>query len=314
MNLAAFQAMRTGGIRFVLECGVQMNPRNRIKLRAIRVALAVVVTGGINPISAYAHHEALFGPQASAALSPSIFISTQVFDIERGHGDNRTHATTTVLSAGVQPVKRVPLSMSFVVPFSVEQHVGEPTRRAMEDSLVSARYKWDTEAITKDLGLDESYVMGVGGVELPTGTMDHPFGKGRAGGIAAVMLSVEKRPVAGIVYSYIHRAPSWEGSHTSNNVFTGAGLAFTPVDDEEHGKLLSFQLGASYEETSRETEAGAPVNLSGGTGVFMHPSLVFDIGTHIQIFNLVSLPVTQNWRDVNDRQRFRFGSGAIFKL
>jgi hypothetical protein len=97
-------------------------------------------------------------------------------------------------------------------------------------------------------------------------------------------------------------------------VFAGGGVAFTPIDDEGHGKLVSFQLGASYEHTSREEQSGAPVLLSGGNGAFLHPSFVFDIGTHLQIFNLVSLPVTQTWRDPNDRQRFRFGSGAIFKL
>jgi len=288
---------------------------SRVKEGSVRLALAAAfAASAITAAPAYAHHEALFGPQASAALSPSLFLSMQVFDIERGHGENKTHATTTVLSAGVQPMKRVPVSMSFVVPFSVEQHVGEPTRRRMEDSLVSARYKWDTEGITKAWGLDESYIMGVGGIELPSGSMDHPAWHGAPGSIAAVMMSIEKRPVAGIMYSYIHRAPSWQGNHTNNNVFAGAGVAVTPIDDEDHGKLLSFQLGTSYEETSREGENGAPVNVSGGTGVFLHPSLVFDIGTHIQIFNLVSLPVTQDWRDPNDRQRFRFGSGAIFKL
>jgi len=34
----------------------------------------------------------------------------------------------------------------------------------------------------------------------------------------------------------------------------------------------------------------------------------------VQLFNLLSVPVFQNWRTIDDRQRFRFGSGAIFKL
>ena len=156
--------------------------------------------------------------------------------------------------------------------------------------------------------------MGVGGVELPTGTMDHPFGHGTPGSVAAFMFSVEKRPVAAIAYTYIHRTGSYEGNRSSNNLFAGGGLAFTPIDDEEHGKLLSFQLGASYEETSREEESGVPVVLSGGRGTFVHPALVFDIGTHVQILNVVSVPVSQDWRNANDRQRFRLGIGAIFRL
>ena len=73
-------------------------------------------------------------------------------------------------------------------------------------------------------------------------------------------------------------------------------------------------MGASYERTTREHEAGIPVALSGGRGAFLHPTVVFDIGTHVQLFNLLSVPVFQNWRTIDDRQRFRFGSGAIFKL
>jgi hypothetical protein len=88
----------------------------------------------------------------------------------------------------------------------------------------------------------------------------------------------------------------------------------TPVDDEARGKLLSLQLGTSYEHTTREREGGVPIEQSGGRGTFLHPTVVFDIGTHVQIFNIVSLPIAQSWRDPDDRQRFRFGSGAIFKL
>ena len=36
--------------------------------------------------------------------------------------------------------------------------------------------------------------MGVGGVELPTGTFDHQFGKGALGEIAAGLFSLEKKP------------------------------------------------------------------------------------------------------------------------
>ena len=267
----------------------------------------------MSAVPAYAHHEALFGPQSSAALTAPQFLSIQVFDTERGKGTDKTHSTTTVFSGGVKPF-RVPVSVSFVVPFSVETLAGGGRRRGLEDSLVAARYRVETERLSQALGVDESYVMGVAGAELPTGSMDHPTGHGSPGAIAAGMLSIEKHPFALIAYTYIHRPGAYHGDRASGNVFAGGGVAWTPLDDEDHGKLFSLQLGASHETTSREHEMGAPVDLSGGRGTFVHPTVVFDIGTHVQIFNLLSLPVSQNWRDPDDRQRFRFGSGAIFKL
>ncbi len=262
---------------------------------------------------AYAHHEALFGPQSSAALTWPDFLSVQVFDARRGKGDEKTHTTTTVFSGGVTPF-RFPLSVAFVVPVSVETHVTGHTHRGLEDSLLSARYERDTPRISEALHLEESFVMGVAGLELPTGNLDHPFGHGRPGSIAAGLISLERRPIAMIAYTYLHKASDYQGNRASGNVFAGGGVAWTPIDDESEGKLLSLQLGASYERTTREHEDGVPLELSGGQGTFLHPTVVFDIGTHVQIFNLVSLPVSQAWRNGDDRQRFRFGSGAIFKL
>jgi hypothetical protein len=273
-------------------------------------ALAAIWLGG-SP--AYAHHEALFGPQSSAALTWPDFLSVQVFDTQRGKGDEKTHTTTTVLSGGVTPF-RMPVSLAFVVPFSVETAVTGHAHRGVEDSLLSARYQRDTPRLSEALHLEESFVMGVAGLELPTGNIDHPFGHGRVGSIAAALISVEKRPIAAIAYTYLHKAGDYQGDRASGNVFAGGGIAWTPVDDEARGKLLSLQLGTSYEHTTREREGGVPIEQSGGRGTFLHPTVVFDIGTHVQIFNIVSLPIAQSWRDPDDRQRFRFGSGAIFKL
>ncbi len=285
----------------------------RLTRGVCRLVALVLAAGSMSAAPAYAHHEALFGPQSSAALTAPQFLSIQVFDTERGKGTDKTHSTTTVFSGGVKPF-RVPVSLSFVVPFSVETIPGGGRRRGLEDSLVAARYRVETERLSHALGVDESYVMGVAGVELPTGSMDHPAGHGSAGAIAAGMLSVEKHPLALIAYTYIHRPGAYHGDRASGNVFAGGGVAWTPIDDEDHGKLFSLQLGASHETTSREHAVGASVDLTGGRGTFVHPTVVFDIGTHVQIFNLLSLPVSQDWRDPNDRQRFRFGSGAIFKL
>ena len=58
--------------------------------------VSVILVGalcGARP--AYAHHEAMFGPQSSAVLSPGIFLSALVFDKETGEGDQKRRETTT---------------------------------------------------------------------------------------------------------------------------------------------------------------------------------------------------------------------------
>lgn len=49
------------------------------------------------------------------------------------------------------------------------------------------RYRADLPGVTRALSAKESFVMGVGGVELPTGTLDHRFGRDAIGGIAAAL-------------------------------------------------------------------------------------------------------------------------------
>jgi hypothetical protein len=209
--------------------------------------------------------------------------------------------------------------MSFVVPVTYAGGDPDPSQphantQGFEDMLVSARYRVEAPALAQTFGMDESYVMGVGGVELPTGTFDHPFGKGALGQIAAGLWSLEKRPFATIAYVYYHHRGVYDGVRDSGNMFTGGGFAYTPIDDEEHGKLFSVQLGVSYERTFKSEENGLPVLDSGSNGVFVHPGVVFDINDKVQFFGLVSLPVSQGYNSTVDRQRFRLGSGMIWIL
>jgi len=74
--------------------------------------------------------------------------------------------------------------------------------------------------------------MAVAGLELPTGNMDHPFGHGRPGSIAAGLISLERRPIAMIAYTYLHKSGEYQGNRASGNVFAGGGAAWTPIDDE----------------------------------------------------------------------------------
>jgi len=268
---------------------------------------------------ASAHHEAMFGPQSSAVLSPGIFLSALVFDKETGKGDQERRETTTVYSVGFKPLKKQPLSMAFVIPVTFAGGAADPNApgagtRGFEDTLISARYRVEAPAAAKALGFEQSYVMGVGGVELPTGTFDHEFGRGALGAIAAGLFSLEKKPFATIAYVYYHHRGVYEGVRDSGNTFAGAGLAYTPIDDEEHGKLFSVQLGISYERMFQSQDNGLTVADSGASGVFIHPGLVFDISNNVQAFGLVSLPLAQQYNSIVDRQRFRVGTGIIWIL
>jgi hypothetical protein len=268
---------------------------------------------------AYAHHEAMFGPQSAAVLSPTIFVSAQVFDKEEGKDAEKRRETTTVYSVGFTPLKKQPLSIAFVLPVTFASGVGDPSTpgsasRGFEDTVLTARYRVDAQTFASSLGLDQSYVMGVGGLEMPTGTFDHPFGKGAFGEIAAGLFSVEKRPFAAIAYVYYHHRGVYNGLRDSGNMFAGGGIAYTPIDDDATGKLFSMQLGISAERTFASEQNGVALADSGASGIFMHPGIVFSTNPSVQLFGLVSLPLTQQWNSTVNRQRFRLGTGIIWIL
>ena len=291
-----------------------MITRHQEALSRVVCSLAIVSVGLLVEAPAYAHHEAIFGPQSSAVLSAERFASAQIFTREAGSGEDSTRQTTVVLSGGMQPTKR-PLSIAVVLPVSFVGGTGATNaRRGLEDVLVSARYRFDSGRLTKALGLDESYVMTVGGVELPTGTFDHEFGKGAVGGIAAVLMNVERRPFSAIGYGYYHHTGVYRGSRESGNVFAGVGGAWTPIDNLQTGRLVSFQVGLSHERTFALERNSSPLVDSGGSGVFVHQGLVLGANERMQFFTLLSLPVTQQWGASQDRQRFRLGAGAILLL
>jgi hypothetical protein len=264
---------------------------------------------------ASAHHEAMFGPQSSSVLSPGMFISAQVFDRENGQDGTKHRETTTVFSAGFRPFKASPLSLAFVAPITHESFAGEPSTTRFEDPLISARYRVNANGVARALHVQESYVMGVGGVEVPLGNKDHEAGHGPLGEIAAGLFSVEKRPIAMIGYAYYHHTGQYNnGTRQSGNVFAGGGVAYTPIDDDARGHLFSMQLGMSHERTFAVEEQGKPLPDSGSHGVFLHPGLVFSTNPHMQFFTIVSLPLSQVYNSINDRQQFRFGAGTIFIL
>src|SRR5579863_2684655 len=93
------------------------------------------------PAPASAHHEAMFGPQSSAVLSPGMFISLQVFDRENGTGTYRHRETTGVYSLGYKPFLSNPLSFAFVGANTREAYTGVGSTTLFEDPLISARYR-----------------------------------------------------------------------------------------------------------------------------------------------------------------------------
>jgi hypothetical protein len=244
-----------------------------------------------------------------------MFISAQIFDRENGLNDQRHRETTTVFSAGLRPFKMNPLSLAFVAPITRESFTGEPSTTRFEDPLISARYRLNANGVAKALGVQESYVMGVGGIEVPLGNKDHAAGHGPIGEIAAGLFSVEKRPIAAIAYAYYHHTGQYDnGTRQSGNMFTGTGIAYTPIDNDAEGHLFSLQLGLSYERTFPVEELGHPLPDSGSHGVFLHPGIVFSTNPRLQFFTLVSLPVSQAYNSINDRQLFRVGAGTILIL
>lgn len=263
---------------------------------------------------AFAHHEAIFGPQSSAVLSAGRFASAQVFTRETGPAGDRRRQTTTVLSAGIQPFKP-PLSIAVVVPISfIGSTATAAARTGIEDILISARYRLESARVTEALGLDESSLMGVAGLEVPTGTIDHPFGRGAPGAIAAGLVSLERRPFSVIGYGYYHHTGVYRGTRENGNVFFGGGAAWTPLDNLQTGRLVSLQTGVSHERTFKQRSGGVPVSASGGSGVFVHEGLVWGVNQRAQIFALVSIPISQRWSAPEDQQRFRVGAGLILLL
>src|SRR5205814_3610358 len=88
-------------------------PMSHERVRHV-VGLVALIT--LIASSASAHHEAMFGPQSSSVLSPTFFVSAQLFDKEAGKDDEKRRETTTVFSAGFTPLKNKPLSIAFVLP------------------------------------------------------------------------------------------------------------------------------------------------------------------------------------------------------
>jgi hypothetical protein len=275
--------------------------------RLSAILLATMLLAGGTP--AAAHHEALFGPQSGLILSGDRYASVQVFSRRTGTTD-LTRETTTVLSGGLTP-RKGPLSLAVVLPFSLIHPAGAAVRGGIENVIVAARYRMSLPAVTSVLSADESYVLGVGGAELPTGTVDYDFWDGAPAMIAATLFGFERRPVSAIGYGFLHRYAERHGVRDSGNAIVGGGAAWTPIDAPERGRLFSLQFGLSREESSRDAVDGVELDSTGGWAIVAHPTIVVGLSKHTLLFAVTSVPLRREWRNPDDREGTRIGVGTI---
>src|SRR5262245_21945145 len=246
-----------------------------MKRTLITLAISTLVFAAAPP---RAHHEGSLGPQASLVLSAPSFASLQTFSRQLRTAGARTQESTLLLSAGATPFRSVPWSLSVALPMSsIDTLDGAGgSRRGLEDAIVGARYRWDLTGLRQRFGKDGNYLMAMAAVELPTGSVDHPAFDGPLDGMAALSAGIERGSLSWIGYGFYRRnGGDAAGTRAGDNLFLGGGMAYTPFDDPVRERLVSVQLGLSYELYGRNTVAGVLVPDSGGRGVYVHPTVVW---------------------------------------
>lgn len=246
---------------------------------------------------ALAHHEAIFGPQSSLVMSAPAFLSGQVFSRRL---ESAQQETTFVLSGSLTPIHEVPLSFTLIAPFSVIDGAGQPARAGLEDVIAGARYRYDLSSLQAATGKEGNFLLGMGALELPTGSMDHPSFEGSVGSLAAALWSGETGPFSAIAYAF-YRHPGDSSDARPNTLFLGGGFAWTPYDDPVSERLFSLQLGYSHERSFADSVATAHV---------LHPTLVFGPGGHVLGFAVVSIPLTHSGT-IGEQDQWRVGAGAV---
>jgi hypothetical protein len=280
-----------------------------------RTIVVLVLSTAALAAPARAHHEAIFGPQSALVLSAPTYASLQTFSRQLGTAGARTQETTMLLSVGVTPFRSLPLSISAALPASsIDTLDGGPaSRRGLEDAIIGLRYRLDLTGLQERFGKDGNYLMGMAAVELPTGSVDHAAFRGPLDGMGAAIAGIERGAFSYNGYAFYRRhGVESGGTRAGDNLFLGGGTAWTPFDDPVHERLISFQLGLSYEIYARHTEAGAAVPDSGGSGLYLHPTVVWGPGGHILVFASTSLPAYEDYRNTADNNRWRAGAGVIF--
>ena len=265
------------------------------------------------PALANAHHEAIFGPQSSLVLSADKFVSLQVFSRELGTSDSKTKETTTLVSAGVRVSKRRPLSFTAILPYSWISNPGQARTSGAEDVVLGLRYRYDLKGLQEKWDREGNFLMGMGAFELNNGTIDHRAWTGPLDTMGAVLGSLERGKWSGIGYTVARfNVEDSEGNKNGNNLFFGGGLAYTPNEDFQTGRLFSYQAGWSFEHYSRNRVKSQPDPNTGGDELLIHPTVVYSPSHGLLFFGVVSVPVWRDFRDSAAQDGYRFGTGMVY--
>lgn len=283
--------------------------RSATRLAQVSLLSALLV----QPSLVSAHHEAIFGPQSSLVLSAERFVSLQVFGRQEGIAASKTHETTALVSAGARISKRLPLTFTAILPYSWISAPGQAGTSGVEDVVLGLRYRHDLKGLQEKWDREGNFLMGMGAFELNNGTIDHPAWTGPLDTLGAVLGSLERGNWSVIGYGVGRfNVESAEGDKDGNDLSLGGGLAYTPNEDFQTGRLFSFQAGCSLEHLSRDRVQGQPDPGTGGNELFLHPTVVYSPGHDVLFFGLMSVPV---WRDVEDpstQDGPRFGTGVLY--
>ena len=276
-----------------------------------------VIAGFLIPGMASAHHEALFGPQSSLIQAVDNYVSLQAFSKQTGTAEDRTQETTVTLSGGLKPIRSVPVTVTAIVPYSFcsELDAGE-SRNGPENIVVGLRYRYDLKQLIEAWGKDGNFLVGMGAAEVPNGTMDYPSYQrwtGPMNTMGALLGSLEKGKWAGLAYGYYrYEGQSSAGDKIGDNAIAGAGVAFTPNENPQTGRLISYQLGLSYEYHFQDMVQGRTDPGTGGWTLLLHPALVYAPSQKLLVFGIVSLPLAQSYPDPLLEDRFRVGAGLTW--
>ena len=283
------------------------------------VALPIASISG----EAFAHHEALFGPQSSLAVESAGFVSVQTHTRAYGLGDTRTQETTFIVSGGFTPIASVPWSITLVQPYT-HQTTRAPTPTGStgpftacdgclrrENNLVSTAYRFDLTSLQRATGKDGNFALISAALEPPTGNKDYATFHGPFNAIGAAMVGFEWSAFSAVALGY-YRANTLDAtsSKKGDNFLVGAGVAYTPIDTPN--EMLSVQLGVGDEVHFRDVDHGTTIDASGGWEVLLSPTLVGSPIERVRIFALVSLPIAQSYRADSQRDRWRAGVGVIY--
>jgi hypothetical protein len=289
----------------------------------VAAAAGVAVLGLVSPTPAWAHHEALFGPQSSLAVESEGFVSLQAHEHVFGVGNSYDQETAYIVSAGVMPFRSLPWSFTLVQSYTYENArapQGEQTGPlsscggcvARENLLVSTSYRFDFTGLQRATSKDGNFALVSAAIEPPTGEKDYALLHGPVNYIFAAMAGVEWNHFATVGLGYYRlNTPDDMGSKKGNNWLAGLGFAYTPVD--ESVRMISLQMGLAAELHDADVIGGADL-VSGGWEVFASPTVVWMPAARTRFFMYVSVPVAQGYLADYQVDHWRAGLGVIYSF